>query len=415
MKTLRFDGEGFEYFKIWIVNILLTIVTLGLYYPWAKVRHLRYFYGNTILEERNFDYHATGKQIFMGYLIAIGLLIVYVVIQQISPIGGLLVMIALFVGIPWIIWRSMMFGMRMTSFSNVRFSFDGKLGQAYINFFLLPLLMLICVYGLPLLAIALPAYSAYMSAARSSALLEGATPPVDDGMGTGTIIAAVLGAIVCIVLAIYLFGLIKKRNTMYMINGTQYGQGRFAAELKTAVFVKILLKTIGLSFLMVIVLIVGVAIIASFTYGLGALQRTLDGMGDPSGFQGLIASGAVFLVALLYLGFLFGGFLLAAYSQTRQRNYIVNNTMLDNKIALASTLKARTLAWIMVTNILLIIVTLGFGMPWAKVRMTKYIVSNTQVDTEVGIDSYVTQQQQYQSSLGDQIGDAFDVDVGLAI
>jgi len=414
MKTLRFDGEGFEYFKIWIVNILLTIVTLGLYYPWAKVRHLRYFYGNTILEERNFDYHATGKQIFMGYLIALGLLVVYIIIQQVSPIGGLLVVIALFAAVPWIIWRSMMFGMRMTSFSNVRFSFDGKLGQAYINFFLLPLLMLICVYGLPLLAIALPAYSAYMSAANSSALLEGAQP-ANDGMGTGLIIGAILGAIVCIVLAIYLFGLIKKRNTTYMINGTQYGQGRFFTELKTAVFVKILLKTIGLSFLMFIVLIVGVAIIASFTVGLGTLQNSLDGMGSPSGFEGLIASGALFLVGVLYLGILIGGFLIAAYSQTRQRNYIVNNTMLDNKIALASTLKARSLAWIMITNILLIIVTLGFGMPWAKVRMAKYIVSNTLVDTEVGIDGYVSQQQQYQSSLGDQIGDAFDVDVGLAI
>jgi len=163
------------------------------------------------------------------------------------------------------------------------------------------------------------------------------------------------------------------------------------------------------------VLIVGIAIIASFTYGLGALQRTLNGMSDPSGFNELIASGALFLVIALYLGILFGGFLIAAYSQTRQRNYIVNNTLLDNKIALASTLKARSLAWIMVTNIFLIIVTVGFAMPWAKVRMAKYILSNTQVDTELGIDNYVTQQQKYQSSLGDQIGDAFDVDVGLAI
>jgi len=87
MNTLRFDGEGFEYFKIWIVNTLLIIVTLGLYYPWAKVRRLRYFYGNTILEERNFDYHATGKQLFMAYLIALGLFIVYVVLQQASNIG----------------------------------------------------------------------------------------------------------------------------------------------------------------------------------------------------------------------------------------------------------------------------------------------------------------------------------------
>jgi uncharacterized membrane protein YjgN (DUF898 family) len=35
-----------EYFGIWIVNLLLSLVTLGIYTAWAKVRRLRYFYGN---------------------------------------------------------------------------------------------------------------------------------------------------------------------------------------------------------------------------------------------------------------------------------------------------------------------------------------------------------------------------------
>ena len=61
MKPLHFGGSGFEYFKIWIVNILLIIITLGVYYPWAKVRNQRYFYANTTLEGRNFEYHATEK------------------------------------------------------------------------------------------------------------------------------------------------------------------------------------------------------------------------------------------------------------------------------------------------------------------------------------------------------------------
>jgi len=30
MKTMEFNGSGGEYFKIWIVNILLTIVTITL-------------------------------------------------------------------------------------------------------------------------------------------------------------------------------------------------------------------------------------------------------------------------------------------------------------------------------------------------------------------------------------------------
>ncbi len=69
MKALEFTGRGGEYFRIWIVNILLTLVTLTIYYPWAKVRTRRYFLGNTLLEGRGFDYHATGRQLLPGHLI----------------------------------------------------------------------------------------------------------------------------------------------------------------------------------------------------------------------------------------------------------------------------------------------------------------------------------------------------------
>ncbi|MBT8112324.1 MAG: DUF898 domain-containing protein, partial [Gammaproteobacteria bacterium] len=102
MKALSFAGSGFEYFKIWIVNILLTIVTLGLYYPWAKVRNRRYFAANSNLEGRNFEYHATGKQLFIGYLIAMAIFIVFVIIQNVSPIGSLIVALLFILALPWI-------------------------------------------------------------------------------------------------------------------------------------------------------------------------------------------------------------------------------------------------------------------------------------------------------------------------
>ncbi|MEX1058239.1 MAG: DUF898 family protein, partial [Natronospirillum sp.] len=44
---VAFNGRGGEYFGIWIVNIALTVLTLGIYSAWAKVRNKRYFYGNT--------------------------------------------------------------------------------------------------------------------------------------------------------------------------------------------------------------------------------------------------------------------------------------------------------------------------------------------------------------------------------
>ncbi|MGA3159250.1 MAG: DUF898 family protein, partial [Steroidobacteraceae bacterium] len=43
----EFRGEGGEYFRIWIVNLLLTLLTLGIYSAWAKVRKQRYLYSNT--------------------------------------------------------------------------------------------------------------------------------------------------------------------------------------------------------------------------------------------------------------------------------------------------------------------------------------------------------------------------------
>ena len=50
VERFQFTGKTGEYFGIWIVNLFLTIVTLGIYSAWAKVRKKRYFYANTIID-----------------------------------------------------------------------------------------------------------------------------------------------------------------------------------------------------------------------------------------------------------------------------------------------------------------------------------------------------------------------------
>ena len=100
-----FSGRGGEYFKIWIVNILLSIITLYIYSAWAKVRTRRYFAGNTVLDNSSFDYHATGKQILLGRIIAVVLLIIVTVGGVIDPfvsIGGFVILALL---LPWAVWR----------------------------------------------------------------------------------------------------------------------------------------------------------------------------------------------------------------------------------------------------------------------------------------------------------------------
>lgn len=127
-----FTGSGKEYFPIWIVNILLTIVTIGIYSAWAKVRRKRYFYGNTVLAGHSFEYHAKGKQIFLGRLIAIGLIIVVNIASALNPIFGLIGTLIFLLLLPMFVVRSLRFNARVTSYRNVRFDFVGKTGGAFV-------------------------------------------------------------------------------------------------------------------------------------------------------------------------------------------------------------------------------------------------------------------------------------------
>ncbi len=49
IEPMSFTGTGADYFRIWIVNLALTVVTLGVFSAWAKVRRLQYFYRDTRL------------------------------------------------------------------------------------------------------------------------------------------------------------------------------------------------------------------------------------------------------------------------------------------------------------------------------------------------------------------------------
>lgn len=66
--NIEFKGKGNELFGIQIVNWLLTIVTLGIYYPWAKADVLKYEYQKTELCGSSFTFHGTGKEMFIGFL-----------------------------------------------------------------------------------------------------------------------------------------------------------------------------------------------------------------------------------------------------------------------------------------------------------------------------------------------------------
>jgi uncharacterized membrane protein YjgN (DUF898 family) len=139
----KFTGSASEYFGIWIVNVLLTIVTIGIYSAWAKVRRNRYFYGNTVLLGRAFEYHATGKQIFLGRAIVFAGLVIINVITTINPLFSLITTLVILVALPWLIMRGLRFNARVTSYRNVRFDFVGGAGGAFATVILGSLLAVV--------------------------------------------------------------------------------------------------------------------------------------------------------------------------------------------------------------------------------------------------------------------------------
>ncbi|NIR61944.1 MAG: DUF898 domain-containing protein, partial [Gammaproteobacteria bacterium] len=100
--AFEFTGSGAEYFRIWIVNILLTIVTLGIYSAWAKVRTKRYFYGNTRLMGSGFEFHARPVTILKGRLVAVAALAVVIGLGAINPALQTVAILAAFPLVPFL-------------------------------------------------------------------------------------------------------------------------------------------------------------------------------------------------------------------------------------------------------------------------------------------------------------------------
>lgn len=346
LEKFKFTGNAKEWFGIWIVNLLLSIVTLGIYSAWAKVRAKKYFTNHTYVADRNFDYHATGKQILIGRLIVIGGYIVFNIILIAAPILGLILMIVLLCFFPWLIVRSMMFNARMTSFSNVRFNFIGKAGRAFLVFFIYPILTALSLYT---------------------------TAP-----------------------------LLSRAVQKFSINNHRLGTAEFNFESPIWPFYKAFLYAIAW---MVVVGGLGVLLTGfnflEFTDAMDNLEN------DPTGGASIIG--------LFYLLF-FVAFLPAIMIYSAMiRNTIYNATTLTGGHRFNSTVSAGKLLWLALTNFVVVICTLGLMIPWAQVRMSKYLAENTNLIPGGSLDDFIGTQQSQASALGDAFTDLEGIDVGLPI
>ena len=158
-EKLAFTGTAWSYFKIYFINILLTLLTLGLYVPWARVRRRRYFYSNTRILGDGIDYLATGFDLLKGWLLVlVGFALFYALPFFDFGIAYLdtVFLIGVFIAYPWALNKSLQFNARNIVWRDVRFTWHGSYWGVAANLFIAPLV------GLLTLGLLLPLASRMM-------------------------------------------------------------------------------------------------------------------------------------------------------------------------------------------------------------------------------------------------------------
>ncbi|MCI0546707.1 MAG: DUF898 domain-containing protein [Candidatus Rokubacteria bacterium] len=137
VRRLVFHGSGGSLFGIHLVNILLTIVTLGVYYFWAKVRVRQYLLGQTAFEGDRFAYHGTGRELLIGFakalivfgVPALGLILVRDILdvpEEIKGLAAFAVSALILVVLPLAMVSARRYRLSRTSWRGIRFSFRGR-------------------------------------------------------------------------------------------------------------------------------------------------------------------------------------------------------------------------------------------------------------------------------------------------
>lgn len=377
---VKFHGRGREFFGIWIVNLLLSMVTLGIYSAWAKVRTNKYFYGNTELAGDRFDYHAEPTQILKGRIVAILCVLVWFVASEFFPLVAAILMLAFLGVMPLLIRNNTRFDARMSSYRHVRFDFVGTLKGAYGVFLGWPamsyLLLFLCLF--------------FTSAV----------------FGTYPVVGVVFG-LLTFILGFVLYAWVSARMSEYFANGYRYGNRTFSAELDLKAYLKINVMggLIGIALSAVALFIGGMlggaALIAQVS------NPALVG-GELSAVLGIWMFAAYACSILIFLA-------VSAFVKARVRNYLFSQIKVDGEpeYGFSSTMTTFGLVALMVTNFLLMVVTIGFARPWVMVRSTRYVTEMTTVKGDLSLLVVEGDDVEKTSAIADEVANAFDLNMGI--
>jgi uncharacterized membrane protein YjgN (DUF898 family) len=310
---ISFHGEGLAFFKMKLVQALLTIVTLGIYWAWARAATLKYIYNNTEFAGSRFAFHGTGKEMFIGMLKAIGVFGIFIVMFFIAGLikdktmSVLLIFCAyagIFLLVPLALYGTMRYRFSRTSWRGIRFGYAGTLKELY----------LIYLKAIPLLIITLGFYAPFFQ--------------------------------------------VKLRKCL----------------------------------------------LSNLRFGGVRLQFT----GEGSDFFGIVIKGS--LLTMLTLG-------IYSFWFTAERfNFIWGNIDVEQGTKRArfnATMTGGKFFGFAFPAMLLVVVTLGLGLPWVMMRLIRFYADNMEVIGDFNPDALVQGDKDKIGAAGEELGSMLDVDSGM--
>ncbi|MDQ1363420.1 MAG: hypothetical protein QG652_1281 [Pseudomonadota bacterium] len=479
----EFTGTARQYFGIWIVNLLLTIITLGIYSAWAKVRTKRYFYGNTLLGGSPFDYLADPLAILKGWAIAVAVLIAYNLSTNIFPVSSLLLLPLMMIVLPWVVVRAMCFRARNSAWRNIRFGFKKSYGEAAMVFILFPVLIIITLgLFLPYYYYAMNRFMVNNSGYGTTLFQFHATAKdfyrifLKPMLAMLVVIVIILAAV--IVPAYKEYGErartmmeemqnLQNENSGIIISDEElaaneadmyvaeepdaYAMDEEAAinpdvsyEDQSAEMLEQAMQDLAnaeadmantdmagtdMTFEDVPDNLADGDVQVDVLEPLGSGDEEFAGMELPpeSAMQTETAEGATAeenmsledmagvaaAMSLLIMLFMFLFYLaFIAYVQSRIWNLVYNSTELAGH-RFRSDVRARDIIWLYVSNLLVVSLTFGLMIPWAKIRLARYRASKLVFLPAGNLDTFMQAQQKKISALGEEMGDVFDLDIGI--
>jgi len=370
----EFKGNAKEYFKIWIVNVALSILTLGIYSAWAKVRTNRYIYGNTYLNNSNFEYNADPKRILLGRVIVVifyGLFLLFAkylgMLNIAAAIAGVFILV-----LPWLIRQGISFKLKSASYRNIPFKFHAKARSFYA----------LAIAGLFLIA-ALP-----VAIALSAKFYPH--------------IAPIVGMVGYLVLMFVIFPILYRKFKYLVIDNSSYGNARFKFGATNKDAIKLFF---AISVAMFIIGIVISAIMAGANYVASDILH-IDLKHIPR--DGLVAMGLYIAGSIIYLAFM--GFY-KGVTDGYLSNFTRNHTKLE-EYRLKGEIRPMKLGFISATNAILLILSLGLLYPWTKLRYLRYKIENTYFNCD-NYDKFASSGYEDYNTIGEETMDFFDIDIGI--